>query len=117
MADLIWNRETEEGVEETITIPSKWEICSTCDGEGHHSREFGAISSDDWYGPDWDDESRETYLSGGYDKRCEDCQGTGKCRVPDWDGMNQELATQYQQHLDEQAHYRAQEAHERKMGY
>jgi hypothetical protein len=117
MAELTWTRTHEDGSEEEVKLPFKWEICSTCDGHGQHSRDFGAITMDEWNGPDWDDDSREMYLRGGYDKSCGDCGGSGKVKSPDWDKMPQELADAYQRHLEEQAHYRAQEAHERKMGY
>ena len=56
----------------------RWVICSTCDGHGAHSRDFGAITADEWNGPDWDEDSREAYLEGRYDEPCARCNGSGK---------------------------------------
>jgi DnaJ-class molecular chaperone len=61
-----------------MQMPGEWAICPGCDGHGHHSKDFGAISSDDWNGPDWDDDSRESYMRGDYDKVCSECGGSGK---------------------------------------
>jgi RecJ-like exonuclease len=58
----------------------KWQICSTCEGEGKHSRHLGAYTSDEFH-REFDDESAEHYFSGDYDKPCGDCEGTGKVRV------------------------------------
>ena len=60
---------------------AKWVICGACEGEGTSSAHLGAITSDEWNGPDWDDDSREDYLEGRYDKQCEKCRGTGKVDV------------------------------------
>lgn len=57
---------------------AKWAICPACNGDGTSSAHLGAITGDEWNGPDWDDDSREMYLSGGYDKPCTKCDGTGK---------------------------------------
>jgi hypothetical protein len=62
-------------------LPGKWAICPKCDGHGHHSRDFGAITADEWIGPDWDDDSRESYLRGDYDRPC-GCSG-GKVWIVD----------------------------------
>jgi hypothetical protein len=68
------------------TIPAKFEICRRCEGVGHHTNpaiDGHGITADEWNGPDWDDESKETYLSGGYDVPCEDGCAEGKVLVPD----------------------------------
>jgi hypothetical protein len=58
-------------------------ICPHCEGHGQvdHPAFSNGITSDEWHGPDWDDESRENYLSGAYDVPCPDCEG-GRVRVP-----------------------------------
>lgn len=112
-----WIHEDDEGNELIEQIPAVWKICSTCEGHGSHSRDFGAITSDEWNGPDWDDESRETYLSGGYDKSCEDCKGSGKVMIPDESTTEPELYQRYMEWLSERAHQRYIEKRERDMGY
>jgi len=71
----------EDGVETEATIPAKWIICGTCNGDGAHSRHLGAITASererDWSADEWED-----YIAGGYDRECEDCNGTGKIKVP-----------------------------------
>jgi RecJ-like exonuclease len=52
---------------------SKWEICCNCEGEGAHSKRLGVINVDDW-----DSESLDDYMAGGYDQPCEVCKGIGK---------------------------------------
>lgn len=59
-----------------FTFHMEWVICDYCRGNGGHSRRFGAMSSDEF--AEWSDESREAYLRGAYDDRCEACDGSGK---------------------------------------
>lgn len=60
-------------------LPQRWVICSTCQGNGKHSLHLGAFTQEDidrdWSGDEWDG-----YLSGGYDRQCEDCGGRGSVR-------------------------------------
>jgi hypothetical protein len=71
----------DEGCETEYVIPAVWEICSTCNGDGAHSRHLGAITSDD-LDRDWSPDEFEDYLAGAYDRTCETCKGTGKFKVP-----------------------------------
>lgn len=74
----------EDDSQYRIDLPSEWEICGRCDGHGTHTNpniDGNGISQDEWEGPDWDDESREMYRTGGFDVRCEaGCEG-GKVLV------------------------------------
>lgn len=69
----------KDGEIPTVTLHTKWVICDYCDGDGGHSRRFGAISAEDF--AEWDEDSRHSYLSGRYDERCDSCNGSGKVRV------------------------------------
>lgn len=51
--------------------------CPTCNGAGRHSRALGCITQEQWE-RDWDEDEREAYVSGAYDKTCSDCRGTGR---------------------------------------
>lgn len=70
--------ENDDGEEIEGVLPAKFEVCGRCRGNGTHcnpSIDGHGITSDEWNGPDWDDDSRETYLRGGYDVTCESCGG------------------------------------------
>ncbi len=53
------------------------ENCHSCRGKGTVALHGIAIAAGDFNGPDWDDDSREAYLSGDYDTPCEICNGKG----------------------------------------
>lgn len=77
--------------EEEIELPANYEICSTCLGEGSHvnpSIDSHGITMDEWEN-EWDDESREMYLSGGYDVTCNECKGLRVVPVIDEKYINQ----------------------------
>jgi hypothetical protein len=74
------------------SIHEEWAICDLCRGSGGHSNRFGAYSADEWN--EQDDEFRENYISGLYDERCDDCNGSGKILVLDEDALSDE-ARQY----------------------
>jgi hypothetical protein len=68
----------EIDVEETVELPAKYDVCDRCQGKGSHvnpSIDGHGISMDEWWGPDWDDESREDYMNGAYDVGCYECNG------------------------------------------
>jgi hypothetical protein len=78
-----------EGGEE-LELPSKWEICDVCRGEGEHSR---AVDGDGLTQSDFDEagpEFMEDYFAGRYDKRCEECKGSGRVAVVDEDRLTEE---------------------------
>lgn len=65
-----------------VKVPANWVICGTCEGAGKHSLHLGAITEGD-RDRDWDSDSWEDYMSGGYDRSCDPCEGTGKVLVID----------------------------------
>lgn len=69
-------------------IECVWEICDYCNGDGGHSRRFGAYTMDEF--EEFDDDFREGYLSGRFDERCEACDGSGKVRVIDEEQLTDE---------------------------
>lgn len=77
-----------DGEVEKCNIYHAWEICDQCDGEGKHSKHLGVISAETLY-DDWDDEIRDSYFSGGYDRSCTACSGSGKIKVIDEDSLNE----------------------------
>jgi hypothetical protein len=64
--------------EHRLCLPARYEVCDRCGGEGKHSDpriDGNGITEDEWNGPEWSEEERETYLSGGYGVTCHDCSG------------------------------------------
>jgi RecJ-like exonuclease len=106
-----------EGVD-AITVPMVWEICSVCRGNGQHSHGIGAITQEEWF-RDWDEDERENYMNGFYDKPCEACQATGKVYVIDVDRFevqHPELFKAYIEQCEEEAAYQRMCDAERRMG-
>lgn len=91
-----------------------WVICDTCEGEGGHSRRFGAMTSEEF--SEWDDDSREAYLSGRYDESCEACDGSGKVQELDTESLTEDARAWVEAY--ERAVYEAAEAEaaERRWG-
>lgn len=108
--------------EKEIELPTVWEICTRCRGNGTHvnpSIDGHGISEDEWNGPDWDEESRETYMSGGYDVRCEAGCVDGKVLVPDDEACKAEPLKSYLAAYEKQqrriARWDAEDRHTRYM--
>jgi hypothetical protein len=108
--------------EKTVELPAMWDICNRCKGEGTHINpniDGHGITGEEWYGPDWDDESREAYMSGGYDVACEAGCTAGKVLVPDEEACKQEplksLLEKYKEQQDRNARYDREDRHTRYM--
>lgn len=118
MAHMEWTHYDEDDNEVVYDLPMHWEICGTCDGEGKHSLHLGAITMDEW-DRDWSYEEQEDYMSGRYDRCCEDCRGTGKVQVVDWESLKRENPEAYEARMEwerEEADFRAISEAERRMG-
>ena len=77
-----------------FSFQMEWAICDYCCGGGGHSRRFGAMTSDEF--AEWDEDSRESYLRGAYDERCDACNGEGKVY-----GMNEkDLPDEVRKYID-----------------
>ena len=77
----------DDGLE--VVIPSRFEVCPTCEGKGTHDHPAfcNGITSDEWNGPDWDEDSRAQYLGGAYDVPCHECKGNRVVLMPDFDRL------------------------------
>lgn len=62
-------------------LPWKWEICTHCSGHGKTSAYLGAFTSEDW--AEQDDEWKDNYLAGCFDRPCDHCSG-GRVMVVDF---------------------------------
>lgn len=102
-----------------IELPCKWEICSSCDGHGTDRGASvechgGGFTSSEW--SEQDDDFKEGYLRGDYDRPCQGCGGSGKVQVADYARMSPEDLTAYEDQLSADADYRELCAAERRMG-
>jgi RecJ-like exonuclease len=102
-----------------LELPTKWEICSWCDGHGTDRGasvecDGGGFTASEW--AEQDDDFREGYLRGDYDRACEGCGGSGKVMVADYSRMSPDEIKKYDAQLREDADYRSLCAAERRMG-
>lgn len=108
-----------EGDEVEVTVPGMWEICSGCRGNGthvHRAIDGNGITGSEW--AEWDQDERETYLSGGYDVGCEDCGSSGKVVVPDeksCSGVEKEMLERYWEQERTNAQMDAEDRYYRRM--
>lgn len=105
--------------DETIQceLPSRYEVCSRCDGEGKtylgHMESYAFTAEDfDREGPGF----REDYISGKYDRECPQCQGRRVELVANVDAMSEELSKLYFRKLQADADFERLCAAERRYG-
>jgi hypothetical protein len=113
--------EDEHGVEQEYELPAKYDVCDRCEGHGRHSNpsiDGNGITGSEW--EEWAPEERETYLSGGYDVTCEECNGLRVTLVIDeaaitHDAELKELYDRYQAVELQRAQWERDDAHVRRM--
>ena len=106
---------TEDGGEQVLNLPAKYEVCWRCSGKGAHDCWEGGMTGDEMaeQGPDFFDD----YMSGMYDRQCTECHGKRVLSVVDRLRCNPEDLVLYEQHLEQEAAYQAEIDAERRMGY
>lgn len=99
-----------------MELPSRWEVCTVCDGEGKHSHAVDGndITASEW--AEWHPDERETYLRGGYDQQCEECKGKRVVAVVDEDRLTDEQRREWESWAEDERRYRASVEAERRMG-
>lgn len=105
---------TDDSPDEPTRLPYRFEICSCCDGHGRSSAYLGAFTRDDLdqEGPEF----IETYMSGGYDRACEPCDGTGKVQVADYARMTPDQVKAWEAQCEDDDAIDAEREAERRMG-
>lgn len=76
------------GVERTLSLPAKYEVCESCRGEGKHVNpaiDGNGLSQEDF---DQDPDFEEAYFSGVYDIQCLECKGARVVAKLDYEAMN-----------------------------
>lgn len=110
--------EGAEEVEIEHDLPARWELCGLCEGEGKHSLAVSGegITESEW--ADWSHEERESLFAGEYDRRCEDCKGSGKILVVDREAIKDpELKKAYDRQVRQEERERRQAAIDAKWGF
>jgi DnaJ-class molecular chaperone len=78
-------RETEDGFVDEIELPTRFALCPSCEGRGatsHHVEcDGGGFTSSEW--AEQDEDFREDYLAGRYDRPCDACNGLRVIEVVD----------------------------------
>jgi hypothetical protein len=103
-----------------ISVPTRWEICERCEGNGKHDPESfsNGFTESEFYDLFDDEEEREAYFNGRYDVPCRECAKSGKVRVPNLDSFTDEQREGYERALEERAAYERECAAERRyLGY
>lgn len=103
---------TDDNDDEIETeIPAKYDVCGSCHGKGKHDHPAfsNGITADEWNGPDWDDESRESYMAGAYDVTCEECKGLRVILVPDEDRCDKAILKIYNDTMSQKARWDAED--------
>ncbi len=103
----------DDGSEEELELPSKYEVCWRCQGKGVHDCWEGGMTGDEMYeqGPEF----LVDYLSGVYDKCCTVCDGLRVLEVVDRGQLSPKLRRRYDKAEEERLAYEAEVAHERQM--
>lgn len=76
--------------EDEIELPTKYEVCPVCRGEGKHvnpSIDAGGLSMNEFYD---DPDFAEDYFGGTYDVTCNRCRGKRVVKAADWDALTSE---------------------------
>ena len=116
----LWNE--EEGDEEEVEVPARFEVCPRCEGHGTHLHE--AIGSHAYTQEEFDDafsdeEERAAYFQRGgrYDVCCTECKGLRVVAEADLDRCSPELRQQVEAYQARLARAQRERAYERRYGY
>lgn len=116
----VYGSDEDGDYEEDLELPCRWEVCGSCDGSGVTTRHIecdgGGFTSSEWAEMcDGDPDFAEDYMSGKYDRPCEECNGRRVAPVidmeeddPRWAAINERIEGERQ--------YRAEVEAERRMG-
>lgn len=115
--DLGYDRGDDEGGEQLVEVPLKFDVCPLCDGRGSHvnpSIDAHGLSAEDFAeDPDFADD----YFRGAYDQPCNECGGQRVVPVPDPERVDAKLMTKIQAAEQAACDYASECYHERMMGY
>jgi len=94
-----------------VQLPTKWEICQRCAGEGYTVLHGMEINPDDW-----EQEELDEYFHGSTYRTPCDCDGTGKVKIVDEDRLSPTELGWWNAQCADVSSMLAMEAQERAMG-
>ena len=106
--------------EELVSFPAKYEVCNDCSGRGTHVNpgiDSHGISQEEF---DDDPDFRENYFGGVYDVTCYNCKGLRVIPTISENLLTETQKSQLerlQEKLEDDAAYRDEDEHCRRMGY
>lgn len=107
-----------EGNIDLDNIPAKYEVCNSCYGTGtttrHVEMDGGGFTASEW--AEQDDEFKEDYLNGVYDRPCPECKGQRVVAEVNEEACSKEFLDIYHKYLEEERRFRMEEAAERRWG-
>ncbi len=109
----LYDEVTDE--ETVVQLPTRWEVCDACEGEGTHVNpaiDCGGVK-EEWAD---DPEFRHDYLAGKYDVVCGCCGGNRVVKNVDWDALNDEHRAAYEEQLQGEYDTRQEHLAELRMG-
>lgn len=72
--EMLYDVNLEEVYDVEFELPTKYEVCGRCNGEGVHDREdWDGFTGSEW--AECEPEFRKDYLDGRYDVQCTECKG------------------------------------------
>jgi hypothetical protein len=80
--------------ENVVELPTHWEVCDLCEGEGSHvnpSIDCNGLDEEQENDPDF----MGDYLSGKYDIACNRCGGKRVIQEVNWDAVSEEHKHEY----------------------
>lgn len=107
----------DDGDEEDVEFPVRFDVCPTCEGKGSHvnpSIDCNGLTAEDFHE---DPDFAEEYFQGSYDVTCYGCGGRRVVPVIDEERANPELLSRLREQREADAEYRSQRANEERMGY
>lgn len=105
----------EDGDEELVSVPSKYEVCWSCEGKGsmvNPAIDGNGISPEEFHD---DPGFAEEYFSGVYDIVCPKCKGQRVIEEVDVENLPDHLRNRVEKHLQDEADYQAELAFEQRM--
>lgn len=107
------------GDETVHKLPAKYIVCPNCDGCGTDRGasvecDGGGFTSSEW--ADQDDDFKQDYLAGVYDKTYGYCDGKRVVLIPNRDQIEPALLDEIDEAEQDERDYRAMVAAERRMG-
>lgn len=85
---------------DAYNLPTRWEICDVCRGEGKSSAYLGAFTRSE-FDECFDPSEQDEYFAGAYDRACEHCNGSGKIKVIDHAQCGKAEATELAQYNED----------------